>query len=78
METKQTANRHCKVNGGIVRGGFTDDVLNAYDETALARLTEALEDLSRVKFMTSQKHVDAIESRMKRDDIDVKKNTAVG
>lgn len=54
---------------------FTDDLENAYVITkpAFASLTEALEDLSRVTFTTTEEHVDAGGSRMKRDDTDVTK-----
>ena len=66
---KQTANREFKVVGGIVSRGFTDDVLGSYllRKPAMSLMLEAIEDFSGIAFWTSDQHVDAHESRIKRD-----------
>lgn len=75
MVIEQTANREFKMMGGIVQRGFTDDVLSSYVLTkpALSLITEAIEDFSGIAFFTSEQHVDARESRIKRDSCDIMK-----
>lgn len=75
MVIEQTANREFKVLGGVIRRGFTNEVLNAYVVTkpVFSDIVESLEDFSGVHFFSSEQHVDARDSRVKRDEQDVEK-----
>ena len=69
MVIKQTANREFKVSGGIVSRGFTDDILSSYHlrKPAISLILEAIAGFSGVALWTFDQHVDAHESRIKRD-----------
>ena len=58
----------------MVDRGFTDDILSSYvlRKPPISLISEAIEDFSGVTFWTSDQHVDARESRIKRDYKDVK------
>lgn len=75
MVIEQTANREFKVTGGIVKRGFTDEVLSSYvlRKPAMALITASMEDFSGITFISSEQHVDARDSRIKRDDGDIQK-----
>ena len=74
MVIEITANSEFKVAGGMVGRGFTDGILCSYilRKPAMLLIPEAVEHFSGVTFWTSDQHVNARESRIKRDYKDVK------
>ena len=66
---KQTANRIFKVAGNIASREFTDDILSSHllRKPVMSLIIEAIEDFFGIAFWTSNQHVDARESRIKRD-----------
>jgi hypothetical protein len=75
MVIEQTANREFKALGGIVRRGFTDEVLNAYVVTkpAFSDIVETLEEFCGINFFSSEQHNDARDCRIRRDEADIEK-----
>ena len=75
MVIEQTANRDFKVQGGIVQRSFTDNVLSAHVITkfSLSNICVALEDYCDTHFATSEQHIELRESRIYKNNIDVKK-----
>ncbi|KYM98809.1 hypothetical protein ALC62_10473 [Cyphomyrmex costatus] len=73
---EQTLNREFKFKGGpIGRGPLSDSALTSFTVTMpiLHNICEAVENFSEKYFSTSEQHVEARESRIKRDEADLQK-----
>ncbi|GBM19601.1 hypothetical protein AVEN_107281-1 [Araneus ventricosus] len=76
MIIEQSLMKSMQTDGGISRGRSTQEsVINkwVYSMHAMNTVCEGLEDLANVKMDTTDKHVDASDSRVKRDTEDIKK-----
>ncbi|XP_054259405.1 uncharacterized protein LOC128984141 [Macrosteles quadrilineatus] len=73
---EQSLMRSMKVEGGLTRSrDLSDSVAFRWlqGHTAMAHITEVVEDFCVVKFGTSEQHTDSRESRVQRDNADAKK-----
>ncbi|GBM38242.1 hypothetical protein AVEN_47338-1 [Araneus ventricosus] len=76
MVIEQSLMKSMKTDGGIARGRSTQESVISkwvYSKHATNTACEGLEDLANVKMDTTDKHVDASDSRVKRDTEDIKK-----
>ena len=75
MTIEQDFMRIMKIDGGLIGRGFTDSTVikwvlgipSTYD------ICQQVEDFCRIKFSTTEQHVDARDSRINRDSVDIKK-----
>ncbi|GBM56514.1 hypothetical protein AVEN_140588-1 [Araneus ventricosus] len=76
MIIEQSLMKSMQTDGGISRGRSTQESAigkRVYGMHAINTVCERLEDLGNVKMDTTDKHVDASDSRVKRDTEDIKK-----
>ena len=76
MAIEQILMRYMKTRGGLTRGrGVTDSGLAKWihNMPASAALTEVVQTFFNVSFASSEQHVDARPSRIKRDSADLNK-----
>ena len=76
MIIEQSIMKSMKTDGGVARGRSTQESVMSkwvYGMHAMNTVCEGLEDLANVKMDTTDQHVDASDSRVKRDIEDVKK-----
>ncbi|GBM31924.1 hypothetical protein AVEN_74229-1 [Araneus ventricosus] len=76
MTIEQSLMKSMQTYGGISRGRITHESViskRVYSMHEMNTVCEGLEDLANVKMDTTDKHVDASDSRVKRDTGDIKK-----
>ncbi|GBM73691.1 hypothetical protein AVEN_168832-1 [Araneus ventricosus] len=76
MIIEQSLMKSMQTDGGISRGRSTQESVISkwvYSMHGTNTVCEGLEDLANVKMDTKHKHVDASDSRVKRDNEDIKK-----
>lgn len=75
MVIEQTLMRSMKTVGGLTGRGFTDSILGKWTLAmpALLDICDRLEQFCDLSFVSGEQHVDSRESRMERDNEDVKR-----
>lgn len=76
MVIEQSMMKAMKTDGGIARGrSTTESVISkwVYSMHAMNTVCEKLDDLANVRMDTTEQHVDASDSRMKKDAKDIRK-----
>ncbi|GBL82935.1 hypothetical protein AVEN_106437-1 [Araneus ventricosus] len=76
MIIEQSLMKSMQIDGGVSRGRSTQESViskQVYSMHAMNTVCERLEDLGNVKMDTTDTHVDASDSRVKRDTEDIKK-----